>query len=87
MKHFWLLVQGRASEWILWRWTRQRQRRCSRRMKQPGMVCVIRNRSVCRAGQMSDQHLATGCDQSHLTMHRPIGLTDYYRTISDGLTG
>jgi len=25
--------------------------------------------------------------QSHLIMHWTIGLTDYYRTISDGLTG
>jgi len=25
--------------------------------------------------------------RSHLTMHRTIGLTDYYRTTSDGLTG
>jgi len=25
--------------------------------------------------------------RSHLIMHRTIGLMDYYRTISDGLTG
>jgi len=25
--------------------------------------------------------------QSHLTMHRTIGLTEYYRTMSDGLMG
>ena len=26
-------------------------------------------------------------NRSHLTMYRTIGLTDSYRTISDGLTG
>ena len=30
---------------------------------------------------------SNNCQRSHLTMHRTIGLTDYYRTISDGLTG
>jgi len=27
------------------------------------------------------------CTRSHLIMHPTIGLTDYYRTTSDGLTG
>ena len=34
-----------------------------------------------------DMHAKALRMRSHLTMHRTIGITDYYRTISDGLKG